>query len=133
MKTETENLRELDVFCAEFVMGLKRVDSVLKIERGLFCPHPSDGVVYIHEYQNRIIRFCPTTDPAAAMQVLEKCVLKLELKRAFPAIEKYSDLDGFQGRKVSALFSTGNQDTFSEVAETLPLAICKFAKALYSQ
>jgi len=148
-----KELRELDAWIAEHVMDVKRFVGVKK--RGYWYRPNAHGYTdrqaeawwltrdeaKKHEYLrgDEPVTICEfstplyTTDPAAAMQVLEKCVAELELKRAFPAIEKYSDLDGFQGWKVTALFSNGNQQTFSEVAETLPLAICLFAKQLFSK
>ena len=75
----------------------------------------------------------PNTDPAAAMEVLKKCIERLENDRAYPACQKYSDLDGFQGWMISALYETRNQRTFSSVAETLELAVCRFAKKLFTK
>jgi hypothetical protein len=74
-----------------------------------------------------------SSDSSASMEVLKACSKKLENDRAFIGIEPYSDIDGFQGWKVEALYRTMNQRTFAEVAETLELAICLFAKTLYSK
>lgn len=81
-----------------------------------------DDPVTIHEFEPK--RY--STNPAAAMEVLKKCVERLENDRAYPAIQKYHDLDGFQGWQVCALYETRNQRTFSAVAKTLELAIALF-------
>lgn len=78
-------------------------------------------------------KFKPLEDEAEALIVLKACVEKLELDRAYPAIQKYSDLDGFQGWQISALYATRNQRTFSTVAATLEACICLFAKEVYTK
>lgn len=70
---------------------------------------------------------------SSSMEVFKVCVDRLENERGFTAVEKYSDLEGFQGWKVSALFYVANHGTFRTVQQTLPLAICVFAKQLFSQ
>jgi len=66
-----------------------------------------------------------TTDPAAAMQVLEKCVEfgGVLVTRPFYHNEK----------KELWTIRDGEMGDMTEVGETLPLAICKFAKELFSK
>lgn len=115
---------ELNVLCLR-ILGWKNIRPASKfgpVMEGIFV----GGAIYFN---------CPFIhrDPAAAMDVLKKCVDKLEDMGGFLAIEKYSEMDGFQGISVRALFSRSNQNTFSEVAKTLELAIALFARKLFSK
>lgn len=125
MKELTE--QELRDFIAEKVMKWHKSS-----RGGIYRPADMMWKDGKNQSMFRADEFHPTADPAAAMLVLEKCVERLEFDRAYPAIQKYSDPDGFQGWQVSALYETRNQRTFSEVAETLPLAICRFAYELFN-
>lgn len=101
-----KKLRELDAFIAEHVMGWKHSSSDFyqwKTERG-------------NEYDPVTNPFSPTTDPAAAMAVLEKIVEETE---AMP--------DSIYIGKVGTEFMVG-LDGVEAVAETLPLAIALFAR-----
>jgi hypothetical protein len=72
----------------------------------------------------------PTTDPAAAMMVLEKCVEKL----GKDAYELVVGLHVYQADAppLWMVCSSGRRG-FQTLAETLPLAICRFAKRLFSK
>lgn len=99
-----KELRELDAWIAEHVMGLKRVYKIAAVNDGEFFVHREDGVfLAIKKQPNRLEYFRPTTDPAAAMSVLKACV------RQFPK-ETMSWLGGL-----------------SELTE---LSICRHAKTL---
>ena len=92
-----KQLRELDAFIAEHVFGFDMAEtSVDDIERY-------------------------TTDPAAAMLVLEKCCDKLE---GF-------EITVWRGEKWHCGLRKGN--TVHQKADTLPLAICLFAKELFAK
>jgi len=92
-----KQLRELDAFIAEHVFGFDMAEtSVDDIERY-------------------------TTDPAAAMMVLEKCCERTEDGRVIVRMG---------GNKWIA---TGSNTSIYCVAETLPLAICLFAKELFAK
>lgn len=67
----------------------------------------------------------PTTDPAAAMTVLEKCAEgeSVSLSRAFHSNEQ-ADLYTVRNGCLGDVYAT---------AETLPLAICLFAKKIFSK
>lgn len=58
-----KEMRELDAWIAEKVMGYKM--------------HPSSEDHWIRPDSNRIDSFRPTTDPAAALMVLERCAEKV--------------------------------------------------------
>ena len=116
MKTDTE-LRELDAWIAVNVFG-----ATAALDRGFACRDGDD---------RHTVRFskeagwtvCPlyTTDPAAAMSVLEKCVEK--------------ENDGVVcGRLREKWCATRNGwgGGFHE-AQTLPLAICLFARELFKE
>src|SRR5688572_22896127 len=78
---EKEELRALNAFIAEHVMGWKISDMMglrngrfaMRLD-GIYTPVWGDRKYYIQE-------FAPSTDPAAAMQVLEKCVDETPRKR----------------------------------------------------
>ena len=135
--TDTE-LRELDAWIAERVMGWKTVKFINQLDNvghgkpvAQFYHHPMEGIcISVPGQMNRIKSFLPTTDPAAAMQVLEKCCAKLEKDGMSVGICKSAD-----GWDVSdVFFGVGYlSDTQGDVAETLPLAICQFAKKLFSK
>ena len=67
-----------------------------------------------------------TTDPAVAMLVLEKCAEKI--KGCALSVET----TGGRSWTIGGEFGEGMIYDFS-TAETLPLAICKFAKQLYGK
>lgn len=126
--TEKE-LRELDAWIAEHVMGLTRAESPLHIVGGTFAVHQSEGKVYIHVGRNNIAPFCPTTDPAASMQVMEKCAEELYEKGANLELGKSYDDEN----QKTEWFVAHDRTILSHYAATLPLAICLFAKQLFTK
>lgn len=147
-----KEMRELDAWVAEHVMGLPPCYVVIKRglfyrlgDRGYTSKMSEAGRYTLEEAKAREWRhdeqvtYAPwqcekyTTDPAAAMLVLEKCVARCILSRAEIGIGEYSDLDGFQGFKVHAFCFSSQKVEASSVAETLPLAICLFAKKLFQK
>ena len=126
----TPELRELDAWIAEHVMGWRRVQSaeshrteeiVSRVEGDGLCSfnepwQPQPGGVFFQQWRY----FIPTTDPAAAMMVLEKCAKKQAVNVWYSTVHKqWAAAD-------SGCFHT-------QYAETLPLAICMFAKKLYGK
>lgn len=64
--------REMDALVAEYVMGWKHVN-VIGLTYGEFTIHPDNGVFIAHATQYRVIvPWMPSTDIAAAWQVVEK-------------------------------------------------------------
>ena len=151
--TATE-LRELDAWIAEHVMEYIRTETPdiwTKHDKTLFWIRKESGRekagVFIgqpyqphnvEEYSHEWIRFAPTTEPAAVMEVLKKCG-QMEIRGT---------------SFVCASFSNGNNSTMStkghwhvgrldgdgrwvagegDNALTLELAICLFAKKLFSK
>lgn len=123
MKTETENLRELDSLIAEKVFGWSDIEwSQSSYE---FPEEPPPRFLRGH-LDGGLWREIPhyTTDPAAAMQVLEKCA------EALPGGVKV------RRRKHDLAWTVAKFEDLSpvwSVSKTLPIAICRFAKALYSK
>ena len=108
----TKEMRELDAWIAGHVMGLKRVTFNTFWNSGLGaweCQGPT-GMQSVHHY---------TTDPAAAMKVLEKCAESAQLTICIGKTE-----GGFK------LWLPNRFDSAIE-APTLPLAICLFARKLF--
>lgn len=129
MKSEQE-LRELDAFCAEFVMGWKLVPKILKIQEGCFATHPGGDGVFVHDYGNRIKTFAPTTNPADALAVLKKCSEKMG--------EVWDDDStiAVQFVPVEEIWRVQQTDVNGGIrieSASLELAICLFAKALFSK
>ncbi len=101
-------------------MGWCRKPSPHTLEIGKnFCASSSEVLIC---YRSNCLReFHPSTDPAAAMQVLEKCADKLDDPKKYnPGVSPIT--------KSGGQWWVGNQH-----AETLPLAICLFAKQLFSK
>ena len=127
----TAELRELDVWIAKELFGWDFSEkgwcmSALQHRQmnGFYYGFPPDSIQYKGcALPHRAPDY--TTDPAAAMQVLEKCAAKIAVsarqqdggKWCVWAVDdesyKPKELDGY--------------------AETLPLAICLFAKKLFSK
>ena len=127
MKTEIE-LRELDAWIAEKVMQMVRITD--ESFSNLITEH------WINQDGSKLKKFKPTTDPAAAMMVLEKCAAKM--KRGIVGIGSPMQRQGVasvlpretQGWSVGKI---GFPKNFDVEGETLPLAICLFAKQLFSE
>jgi hypothetical protein len=124
--SDTE-LRELDAWIAEHVMFYKRTeqpDSHTDAGDPLFWDSGKAVVISrpyfsaLHKkYAHSWSKFGPTTDRAAAMAVLEKCVeiglLSISMQGGSPRV-----------------WRTDGELKITN-AETLPLAICKFAKEIF--
>lgn len=145
-----QELREMDAWIAEHVMGwqwfrfrMKKTDTAKNAGKGydrwqqLIPPgdnwhlHPKYNAIkqpqgkgqYLED-ETDLSMFKPTTDRAAAMEVLEKC------------IELRPDMRGVEIRRDSARWQVESWKKnwgISENAETLPLAICLFSRKLFSQ
>lgn len=109
-----QELRELDAWIAEHVMGckpkFKRYASHSDWE--CECPLFSHGKEHLDHGVSDY-----STDPAAAMQVLEKCV---------------ADSEGYQIHIDDGYSVSWGKDGCSANGETLPLAIALFAKKLFT-
>jgi hypothetical protein len=118
-----KQLRELDAWIAEHVMGYRKATKQeldLHSRRDIWWVSPdSDG-----ENSTQMHPYLPlfTADPAAAMMVLEKCLS--ETKDAITMAETPT-IAAHMGR-----YTVANEEVV-ECAETLPLAICLFAKKLF--
>jgi len=117
--SDTE-LRELDAFIAEHVMEATWCGPNLLLAGELIFKKDRNALITIG-YPNG--RFTPTTDPAAAMEVLERCVSespqhKIEILKAGDEwLLQYKD---------GCVYETA-QDA------TLPLAICEIARKLFGE
>lgn len=124
MTTEDE-LRELDVFCAEKVMGWQLVNYNTGCEAACYAEAMNnDGWTWSGDYgDGEAWQWKPTTDSACAMRVFEKCIRKCgEVMICFNGM--YS---------VHGCLSGQIRPVYGQHAETLPLAICEFAKKLYGK
>lgn len=128
MKPETElrELRELDCFCVQEVLKLRHVPTVFEIVAGTFSYQKygeGKGTVFVHHYGNHIKEFKPTTNPADAMEVLERCREKSQSAIAI----------GGKGRDdyIVGEAYVGPNGIVAR-ADTLPLAIAKFARQIFS-
>lgn len=109
-KPANDELRELEDFIGREIYGLSPAQYHYAWEvNGVYRP--------------------PTTDKAHAMEVLAKCAEKCVENKSAIVIEKEND--GFVIDEMS--FGLSYEQLTTAKAETLPLAIAKFAKALYSK
>ena len=118
-----EQMRELDAWIAEHVMGWSRSPHVLQDGQIGFYQFSHGGIEVRVASGERLFSFSPTTDPAAAMLVLEKCYERvglIDMSRVKVAPFNFC---------IGATYSTG----LEAEAETLPLTICLFAKQLFSK
>lgn len=116
MTTETE-LRSLDIFCAETVMGFREHDR-------------AEGVWYGPD--NSFFGFHPTTNAADAMSVLDNC--REKVKNQSDSEHRFSvRIDCDFPFRIYRLEEKFMECRFGVEAETLPLAIAKFARALFSR
>ncbi len=130
-------MRELDAFCANDVIGFRESqepDDFTSDDVFQWYKHKAHGqtewrVVVSHSYSNRFAPtgtpfahswkyFSPTVSPADAMEVLKKCHQRTEVSLR---------MDG----KTHQVFGSNSKAPIE--AETLELAICKFAKKLFSK
>lgn len=108
-KSELREFRALDAEIAPFVFPHSRIE------------HSTNGVepeVYVDGYGF----FHPTTDPAAAFEVLKKCAEK-DAPQSIATCKEGELWKVFYGGR----YHEAQSDT------TLELAICRFAKALFSK
>ena len=116
----TKEQRELDAWIAENVMGLKVKWQKTFLQIDPWIIHPIKN-----GYTQEICRQY-TLDPAAAMEVLKKCVLRLgdtkftiEFAASLWFVESYDSLNDSVEKTARA--------------KTLELAICLFAKKLFTK
>lgn len=157
MKTEMNEaeLRELDAWCAEFPMGFNRAcdpDERTKTDETLFWHRPADEyrdlkeAVFIGEayglnpnhfpdgrmFQHSWKFFSPTTNPADAMMVLKKCA---EISDGIGMVRIPEDKTTTKqvvwwiGQCFDGIFKPESLG----VAPTLELAICRFARKIWSE
>ena len=126
----TQELRELDAWIAEHVMGFVRWNFNNQHDKFNYLEKSKERQCNIRRKGwidgNRLLDTFPrySTDPAAAMDVLQKCCQST----AFP-VQVGVKIDGFY---------CGENLTLNECAKeaghpTLPLAICLFAKKLFGK
>ena len=116
-------LRELDAWMAEHVMGWRMVNHLRDFCSGSFiCNRGADCLVWDWSHRG-CNAWTPTTDPAAAFAVLEKCAARL-------GDFEHISINCCEG-EFAIKMAHANWDWIN--APTLPLAICLFAKQLYSQ
>lgn len=112
-------LRELDAFCAERVLGWK------PIVRQADSTYPELRYWNMGNGFERLQQqFRPTTDPAAAMQVLEQCHKQCCVETGI--------FENVSGSKRGYFARSIYKDITTE-APTLELAIALFAKKLFSK
>jgi len=114
-----KQLRELDAWIAEHVMGWKQSNSD-------FCQLVTQSGEQVGEPV--CDPWSPTTNPAAAMAVWQSCLEKVSTK----SIETYIGVDESpEYRPVVCITMKEMKNTV--MADTLPLAICLFAKEIFSK
>lgn len=98
-------------------MGWRKVKSVLHLTGpNQFAIHPS-GEVYVHERQNRVTPWSPTTNAADALRLQAECAGKVG--------------DAVRVRKSNGKFGVSSSEVgIIQQADTLELAICYFANQL---
>jgi len=113
-------LNALNLFCAEKVMGWHRTTGFLGESRfGI----TSDGEILMRGTANTSPIWSPTTDPAQAMLVFEKCALKLDCNFR---------IEYWLSGKYHCLKSD-EPNCMIISAETLPLCIVKFAEKIFNK
>ncbi len=137
----TTKQRELDAWIAENVMGYIPCCGdfwVNAVNPGKFNCKPKEATSWAFEYPGGVTvdrsgkTYCtthayqwqPTTDPAAAMEVLKRCIAETPDKKV--EILQAGD-EWFLQFKDDGIYERDNQ------SETLELAICLFAKKLCSK
>ena len=115
----TQELREMDAWIAEHVMGL-----TVTVKESKTLP----GIMTVGQTRGGIDLGLPnyTTDPAAAMEVLQKCAEKIRDTEL--AVEVYAPT-----RSEPSWFVLDSEGSISGIAPTLPLAICLFARELFKE
>lgn len=127
------NLRELDAWIAEHVMGWKRCKSIHSLDYANRYAIDTTGAIYRHNPKRRDTRmslFHPSTDPAAAMEVLKKCIAKCNEDGASLDL----DLNEQSKTLINKMhYGVSYESSLDEEGETLELAICLFAKKLFTK
>lgn len=119
-----EQLRELDAWIAEKVIGRKSVAKISMLDDDSTFHYRKDiGEVFVHHAGNNVRYFHPTSDPAAAMMVLEKCIEKTQVELTTVASGEY---------RIRDLAATRGE-YFTTFEKSLPLAICLFARELFKE
>lgn len=108
-----KEMLELNCYLAAHVMGLD-VSQMVLCEDSIYSWF--EPAVEGNRY---LVKFSPTTDPAAAMQVLEKCIKKVDGNIEITIVS-------------SGMYRISSDLKNLEWAETLPLSICLFAKKLFT-
>jgi hypothetical protein len=123
------SLHKLNLLVAETVMGWKRVPLAMLKHGKMFSIHASGGLdpVYFRDHESALSWFRPTTDAAQAMGVLERCAEKCS--RPMKSGGSISDVIAISVG--CERWSVGFHPPMLESAETLPLAICKFAVRIF--
>ena len=128
MKTDTEltpaQLRELDAWIAEHLFGTTITDDYSKVGEPNHAYRPWIGV------SGTVPRY--TTDPAAAMQVLEKCADDTSITITRDADGQFS-VEWWADEVKGVEPIPGSKWHQIKTAPTLPLAICLFARELFKE
>lgn len=117
--TSERELRELDAFCALKVMRFTRMTKRVKLHAAEGRTLYSDGAIYkwLDDYGAHSECWSPTENGGQALQVIRRCLEKRRVKIQ---------------RHINGEIEVHNS-TFYARAETLELAICLFARNLFSQ
>jgi hypothetical protein len=123
-------MRELDTWIAANVFGLKQT-SVLNMNEGTFYKHTEYGPMIYDDNKFRLLnRFNPSESPADAMGVLKKCVERVNNK---PSLVLIVDQDK-KGQWLVYIYDAAVKKSHNCAdANTLEIAICLFAKELFSK
>jgi hypothetical protein len=120
MTTPTPSeLRALDLFMAEKVMGWKEVKWTNVDCAGVFSRN-EDGEIFIHVQRNEIRKWNPTESPADAMMVLKR-ILNTDI-----------GLTMFKITTELTAIVQSNKSSCRVEAPSLELAICLFAREVCS-
>lgn len=127
-----QELRELDAWIAEHVMGrkLKHIASARK-DDWYWCPN-NEKVMCGDRLNLPKRSFTPTEDPADAMAVLEKIAaipygVIIEQVHGHPIEKRTGNF------RLTTHFLQGDNSRLETEAETLPMVICLFAKKLFGK
>jgi len=126
-----KELRELDACIAEHVMGWTKVAGTNSLDHPGRFTVLADRILIGQNMGARIIEYNPTADPAAAMAVLEKCVAKCDESGDSVDISISTPDGGFEVGRMQVGFEWNIE--LNTKSKTLPLAICLFAKQLFSK
>lgn len=119
-----KEMRELDAWIAEHVMGWR-----LSTRGGSWRSTDPGWIDSENELQRIQENWKPSTDPAAALEVLKKCADKSDMPIE---IDRKRD-NGGPWRVETGVLSQGLVAIAPRDQNTLELAICLFAKKLFSK